>query len=156
MQGCRQVGESPLRPSLHLREPSWVGHASSCGESCPGLLVLLHTPLPRKLWSPARDSPPGPDHGYKLSLGLSLEAAQVLGWPSAPPTWSLRLQKAWRLGSATARDQPALALKTGECATKPSFKGFPRPPQEPPPTPNLSLAHLSTYPPKQTHTQQLL
>lgn len=67
----------------------------------------------------------------------------MLGWPRAPAMWSLPSSES--LGPGLCQ---LSALKTGEHATKPSFKGSPRPP----PKPSLGLAHPFTYPPPSRHT----
>lgn len=69
------------------------------------------------------------------------------GWPRAPAMWSLPSSES--LGPGLCQ---LSALKTGEHATKPSFKGSPQPPPKPSlawPTPSL------TRPPTDTHPQLL-
>lgn len=75
----------------------------------------------------------------------------MLGWPHVVPVCR---QKAWGLGSASAPETYQLsALKTKETATKPSFKGSPRPPPEPRPTPNLGRPTPPlARPPTKAHT----
>ena len=79
----------------------------------------------------------------------------MLGWPLVVLPC---LQKAWGLGSAAAPETCQFsALKTGECAAEPSFKGSLRPPPKPPPAHNLSrpTSTLARHPLPYTHWKLL-
>lgn len=97
---------------------------------------------------------PGPDHGYRGDWSRAGRLHRSWVGPLLPHVVPPLLLKAWGLGSATAPETCQLsALKTGECATKPSFKGSRQPPPEPPPHPQPRPGpplHLPA--PAQTHT----
>ena len=119
--------------------------------SCGPFLGLssTHTALSRKLMVSWQRQALWPRPWLQTRLEAWPGGGRCRAGPVLPPCGPSPLQKAWGLGSATAPETCQLsALKTGERATKPSFKGSP----QPPPKPNLGLAHPFTYPPPNRHT----